>query len=88
MKYSKIAKQIAEADDSGAELVELLDAINLELLDKREGILITQAVPDDDEPNPIISITILSNKATDFPAETQEKYVQWVRDYLKRLEKE
>ena len=88
MKYSKIAKQIAQAEDSGAELVALLSAINTEIIDKKEGILMLQSIPEGAEPNPIINITVITNTATDFPAESKEGYIEWVRDYLKRLEKE
>lgn len=88
MKYTKVAKQIAQAEDCGAELVALLGAINKEIVDRKEGILMLQSVPNDDEPNPVINITVITNIATDFPAESKERYVKWVRDYLSRLESE
>lgn len=86
--YKEIAKYIASRKDAGGEFVKLLEAIDGELFeqDKKEGILITQAVPEDNKGNPIVQIAVFTNKQTDFPLETDELYIKWVKDYLNFLE--
>ena len=84
--YEVVADYIAQSKDSGGELVKLLEKIDVKLIDKKEGILITQAVPEDDEGNPIIHIAVFTNKETDFPLETEELYIKWVRDFVEELE--
>lgn len=84
MKYSTLAKKITQSEDVGGELVKLLEAINEELIGKREGVLITQAVPDDGG-NPVVHIAVFTNKETDFSIETEELYIKWVRDYADSL---
>jgi len=87
-KYSGIAKKIIQSDDPGGELLKLLEAIDVELIPFGEvGILITQAVPEGDEPNPIVHIAVFTNKETDFPAETQERFDAWITEVLESLKK-
>ena len=84
--YKKIARLIVNSGDPGGELVKLMAAID-ELDPKM--ILNTQAVTT--EGNPIVHITLFTNKQTDFPLETEELYRKWVIDYaeeLKRSEEE
>ena len=77
--YDKIAKLISEKPDPGGEVVKLLLAI------EKTGIpmLVVQAV--NTEGNPVIHVSVFSNKMTDFPLETEELYVKWVCDYAKEL---
>jgi hypothetical protein len=84
MDYKKVAKYIGKSEDSGGELVKLLEEIDQELLDKKEGIFIVQAVPEDNK-NPIVQITVFTNKQTDFPLDTDELYIKWVKDYANSL---
>lgn len=81
--YKKIAKLIMQNDDPGGELVKLLNEID-ELDPKM--ILNTQAVTT--EGNPIVHITVFTNKQTDFPLETEELYRQWVIDYAEELKQQ
>ncbi len=78
--YTKIAKLIMESEDTGGELVKLLCAVDEKLLDKKEGILITQAVPKDNG-NPIVHIAVFTNRQTDFPLDSEESYKNWVKEY-------
>ena len=84
--YEKIAKLIVGNNDAGGELVKLLQAIDETLIGYRKvGILITQSVPEDGGVNPIVHISVFTNRQTDFPADTQEKFDQWIIDYAEEL---
>ena len=85
--YDKIAELIIASDDVGGELVKLLGAVGNKL-EEGIGILITQSIPCGNEANPIVHIAVLTNKHTDFPAETQELYEQWIIDCADRIREE
>ena len=88
MNYKHIAKTIVKSEDPGGELLKLLEAVDAELEPfGRVGILITQAVPEGGEPNPIVHIAVFTNKETDFPAETQELFDAWIIRTLEALKK-
>jgi len=86
-KYSGVAKRIADSDDPGGEVIRLIEAID-ELTWRRKdlGFLITQAILDEKYPNPVVYISVFTNKQTDFPADTEQAYIDCLRDLLKRLE--
>lgn len=84
--YKEVAKYIGESEDSGGELVKLLEEINQFMIDRKEGGLITQAIPEDGMDNPVVHIAVFTNKQTDFPLETTELYIKWIKDYAKALE--
>ena len=45
--YQRIADLIVGSGDAGGELVKLLEAVNMLLLDEPTGVLFTQAVPEE-----------------------------------------
>jgi hypothetical protein len=83
--YNELALQVAKAEDPGGELVKILEAIDEVLEADRPAILIMQAIPEDTDANPIVHISVFTNTGTDFPLETDERYVKWVKDYAKGL---
>ena len=88
-KYNELARSIVESEDPGSEVADLLAEIDKVAcrLDKfdRIGILIVQAVPEDESGNPIIHISVFANRETDFPLESDEKYIKWVGDYYESI---
>ena len=83
--YKKLAKQVVTAKDPGGEIVKILEAIDEVIETDRPAILIIQAIPEDCKANPIVHISVFTNTETDFPLETDERYVKWVKDYAKGL---
>lgn len=81
--YKKIADMIVKQPDPGGELVKLLEALDCH---KPKMILITQQVST--EGNPIVCITCFTNRMTDFPLETDELYVKWVKEYADSISAE
>ena len=86
--YDKIANLIMKSEDKGGELVKLLEAVNDAMLDESTGVLFTQAVPEGGEGNPIIHISVFTNKMTDFPLDSEADYIKWVEDYLTCIQEE